>query len=342
MKIGLLGGSFDPIHTSHLKIAINALKQLNLDEVWFIVSKDTPLKERRLNDFNIRYQMVKRVVSYNKKFKVLDIEKNVVGKNFSYDSVKKIIKKYGYNDYYFLIGSDQVNKLNEWYRIDDLRKIVNFAYVSRKQYVEEKNDLIHINCISDNINSTDIRNGDFKFLDKKIANMFFKKLLFNKEFLLKYMSDYRYQHSLRVADLCKEFAINNNLDVNKAYLMGLLHDINKEFKYFDKEKSEIILRQVYPNVFKLSEGIWHGAVGAFIIKHCFKIKDNDIYEAILHHVLGDSKNQYAMLLYCADKLDPNRDYDTKPLIDLVNRNLVLGYKAVVENQKEFYKENYNG
>ena len=51
MKIGLLGGTFDPIHNGHLAIAKTALKRLRLDQVWFIPSLKTPLKDRELTPF---------------------------------------------------------------------------------------------------------------------------------------------------------------------------------------------------------------------------------------------------------------------------------------------------
>ena len=57
MKIGLLGGTFDPIHNGHLAIAKTALKRLRLDQVWFVPSLKTPLKDRELTPFELRATM---------------------------------------------------------------------------------------------------------------------------------------------------------------------------------------------------------------------------------------------------------------------------------------------
>ena len=62
MRIGLLGGSFDPIHNGHVEMAKAAYSQLQLDEVWFIPTADTPLKDRKLSAYEDRVEMIARAI----------------------------------------------------------------------------------------------------------------------------------------------------------------------------------------------------------------------------------------------------------------------------------------
>ena len=75
MKIGLLGGTFDPIHNGHLAIAKTALKRLRLDQVWFIPSLKTPLKDRELTPFELRVIMMEKALRPYRKMKLCLIEK---------------------------------------------------------------------------------------------------------------------------------------------------------------------------------------------------------------------------------------------------------------------------
>ena len=89
LKIGLMGGSFNPPHNGHLKIAKLALKNLNLDEVWWLVSTKNPLKTSKgLMPLSKRVELTKKIANHPK-FKVLNIENNLKTKN-SYDLLKKI------------------------------------------------------------------------------------------------------------------------------------------------------------------------------------------------------------------------------------------------------------
>ena len=86
----MIGGSFNPPHNGHLKIAKLALKNLNLDEVWWLVSTKNPLKTcKGLIPLSKRVELTKKIANHPK-FKVLNIENNLKTKN-SYDLLKKIV-----------------------------------------------------------------------------------------------------------------------------------------------------------------------------------------------------------------------------------------------------------
>ena len=99
LKIGLMGGSFNPPHNGHLKIAKLALKNLNLDEVWWLVSTKNPLKSSKvLMPLSKRVELTKKIANHPK-FKVLNIENNLKIKN-TYDLLKKILPRLSNSKWY--------------------------------------------------------------------------------------------------------------------------------------------------------------------------------------------------------------------------------------------------
>lgn len=342
MRVGILGGSFDPIHNGHMQMAKNAKKQLHLDEVWFLVAYDTPLKDRKLSTFDDRCKMVKLAISTYPCFKICTIEQEFEGKSYTITTMRELKKRYKH-DFYFIIGGDHVEKLDQWKDIDDLQKEVQLcAFERNKKTLSTPYDVRFLEMEDYPISSSMIRDGNFIEMDHKVIAYIHKKHLYY-DFIKNVMSEYRYTHSLSVAKLAYEIAKSNHLDANKAYVCGLLHDINKEFNMIHIEESKIVLQHLKPAILELPKGIWHGYMGAFICAHRLQIKDKDILLAVENHVLGDCKNAYAKILYLADKLDPLRDYDTTPMINLSLKDYHKAYIEVKKQQKEYYgEENQSG
>ncbi|MBF0710721.1 MULTISPECIES: nicotinate (nicotinamide) nucleotide adenylyltransferase [unclassified Gemella] len=131
-KIGLYGGSFDPVHIGHLLTATNVLETLSLDKLIFIPSNITPLKDSKLRATNEeRFKMIKLSILSMPKFEVNDYEISRQSVSYTYNTVKYFKKIYPNVDLYFIIGTDRVRDLNKWYRIDELSKLVTFIFVAR-------------------------------------------------------------------------------------------------------------------------------------------------------------------------------------------------------------------
>lgn len=338
MRIGLLGGTFDPIHNAHVAMAKYAKKQLGLDEVWFLVAKDTPLKDRKISRFEDRCNMVALAIAAYEHFKVCAIEALFTGKSYTIDSVRYLKQQYPKDTFYFMIGADQVAQLHLWKGIDCLVNEVNLCAFARPgNALESAYPLTYLQMPLQMVSSTQIREGQFLHIHPNVRAYIWENLMY-MNFLQKAMSAYRYEHSLRVANLCAQIAKKQNLDVQKAYLCGLLHDINKEFKCMNIAQTEMILTHMRPHLLKEHKDIWHGYSGRFICEHQLYIKDNDILIAIENHVLGECRNVYAMLLYVSDKLEPGRNYPVEETIRICEKNLYEGYLLVRKEQKEFYGE----
>jgi nicotinate-nucleotide adenylyltransferase len=116
-KIGILGGTFDPIHNGHLIIAEYLRDQLLLDEIWFIPARHHPLKDNEsISPPEVRLQMLQLAISDNPSFKCSDVEINREGISYTIETIDFLMAefKYLYPELYFLIGMDIVNELYRW------------------------------------------------------------------------------------------------------------------------------------------------------------------------------------------------------------------------------------
>ena len=131
LKIGLMGGSFNPPHNGHLKIAKLALKNLNLDEVWWLVSTKNPLKTSNgLMPLSKRVELTKKIANHPK-FKVLNIENNLKTKN-SYDLLKKILPRLSNMKLIWIMGSDNLFNFSKWYKAKKISNLIPVAVFNRR------------------------------------------------------------------------------------------------------------------------------------------------------------------------------------------------------------------
>lgn len=115
MRLGLYFGSFNPIHNGHLIIAQAVLELSQLDEIWFIVSPQNPLKKNKslLHEFD-RYDMVRAAIEDNDRFKVSDIEFNTPRPSYTIDTLIYLKERYPNHDFKLIIGSDNLTIFPKW------------------------------------------------------------------------------------------------------------------------------------------------------------------------------------------------------------------------------------
>jgi nicotinate-nucleotide adenylyltransferase len=132
MKLGVLGGSFDPLHIGHLIIAQDAYEQLGLDRVDFIPAAVSPLKGRVLTaTATQRLEMVRQAIEGDGRFGVSDIELRRGGTSFTIDTVRELLRSRPDAEIHWIIGSDQMQRLAEWKEIGELVHLVQFVHLAR-------------------------------------------------------------------------------------------------------------------------------------------------------------------------------------------------------------------
>jgi len=135
MRIGIFGGTFNPIHFGHLVLAEQAYEKLNLDKVIFIPSCKPPHKRvKDLASAEDRYNMVSLAIQNNKRFEISDIEIKRKGKSYLVDTLKEIHSKYPKSELFFISGSDVTNQIHKWKSIEEILKLVNFVIAKRPGY----------------------------------------------------------------------------------------------------------------------------------------------------------------------------------------------------------------
>lgn len=130
MRIGLFGGSFNPPHAGHIHACVTAMKYLQLDAIWWLVSPGNPLKAKAgVPSLEERVANCRALVTHPNII-VTDIERDL-GTTRTFDSVTALQSKFPTTDFIWLAGTDIVYEFNRWYRWQDLMKIVPFAFIGR-------------------------------------------------------------------------------------------------------------------------------------------------------------------------------------------------------------------
>ena len=123
-KIGLMGGTFDPIHTAHIEIAKRAKEQYNLDEVIFMTSGNPPHKKGQdVTDAMSRLEMVKVAIDGIDGFTASDYEVNKSEYSYSVNTLKWLHGKYPDAEIYFLIGEDSLDYIDKWYHPEEILEL---------------------------------------------------------------------------------------------------------------------------------------------------------------------------------------------------------------------------
>lgn len=139
MKIGILGGTFNPIHIGHLILAEEAREKIGLDKVIFVPAYFPPHKENSdIAGAKHRLAMVRLATSDNKNFSVSDLEIKRDGRSYTIDTIKELKVVYPKDDLYFIIGSDLLEYLDEWKDLDEIIKLLKFIVATRPGYPLEK------------------------------------------------------------------------------------------------------------------------------------------------------------------------------------------------------------
>ena len=111
-NIGLLGGSFDPPHKGHLYISLEAKKILKLDEIWWLVTPQNPLKINQPASYSERVKNCK-IMTKNKPIKIKEIEKKI-NSQFSYQTIKYLNNHYKNINFFWLMGADNLINFHQW------------------------------------------------------------------------------------------------------------------------------------------------------------------------------------------------------------------------------------
>ncbi len=330
MKIGVLGGTFNPIHIGHISLAKGLIEKGFLDKVLFVVSSRPPHKDEPDTDAQKRYEMVCLALKNEENLIPCDIEMR--GKsNYTVETLPKIRAMYSSDDVYFITGADMFIDIPYWYHPEALFKNEKFLVADREnsfsdeKYIKVRDEIIKkynpdvtfAPIDTPDISSTMLRDECEKymeFLPDGVYEYILENKLYQKEnktceeqileILNKKLSEKRLKHTLGVAKCAVELAKRFGADENDAYLAGLLHDIEKEDSLGNMQRlcKDLALDEEMLN----SKALLHGPAGAeYAIRNLDISKD--VYNACFYHTVG-RKNMSTLekIIYLADMIEENR------------------------------------
>lgn len=339
-RIIYFGGSFDPIHNAHLKLAEIAYKALNANKCYFVLAKNPRWKEPSTTPKD-RLNMLKLALKGHRNFKIcLDEYYSDSEITYTYETMKKITE-HNHNEIYYLIGSDQLQVLDKWYKIDDLCKIVKFVVFKRSNYPLNMDNMKKYHVQELIFDEIDLSSTKVRFLNnldcpKPVLDYIAEHELYYTNILKNYISVKRLKHSFSVASLAYDIAKANKKDPYKAYHAGLIHDIAKGM---NEEEASEMMKKFFPE-YESKVGKWgyHQFLAVVIAKNIFKIEDEEVLEAIEFHATGKKHmSPLAKIVFCADKIDPSRGWNSKKFIKACKKDYKKGFKEVLLDNIRYFK-----
>ncbi len=132
-KIGILGGTFNPVHFGHIKIAKAAIEKADLDSVIFFPSKNPPHKKNEaILPFDVRINLIKKSLEEEENIFVSDLDDRDEKDTYTYYLLQKLEERYPVTRFYFIIGEDNVSELKTWYKYKYLLEHLNFIVFTRQ------------------------------------------------------------------------------------------------------------------------------------------------------------------------------------------------------------------
>ena len=345
MRIGIYGGAFNPVHKGHVKLAEEVKTKAHLDKIIIMPSGQSPHKSSNsLVESTHRLEMC-RLAFEGENYIISDLEIRREGKSYTVDTVTELKKLYPDDELYLIMGSDMLLSFHRWYRYEDILSVVTICATTRqgdisldklKEYSRDvlKKETLIIDFEPFECSSTKVRNellsGDNakELLPAKVQTYIIEKGLYTDKYteirkLLKgKLDDYRYIHSLGVADSARDLAKIYGVDEEKAYLAGLLHDVAKNMPKDEQlqmmEKGGIILNPAEKN----NPALWHAMAGECYLRLYMGITDPEILGSVRYHTTGKAgMTLLEKIIYVADYISAERNY---PDVDVM-RDLSLNH-----------------
>ena len=359
-KIGIMGGTFNPIHNAHIELAYTALLQFKLDKVLFITNGNPPHKKKfSVLDCHIRQKMVSIAIKEYPKFEVCDYEVKKQTLSYSYETLQHLKKLDKTNDLYFIIGADSLHNIKSWKRPRLIMELCTLLIYNRKGYdamadLEElkkeyylKADFIKAPQVD--ISSSEIREKIIKgedvsnYLPEEVDAFIKRNGLYKREDislrqqLKKELKTERYYHSINVCNMASEMAELFGFSKGKAYLAGILHDCAKCISY---QKMLTMCEDLDVELDEYERGtpaLIHAKLGEKVAIAHYGIYDKEILEAIRYHTLGHPKmGNIAKIVYVADMLEPSRKFDgIDKLREIARKDLDLAVYECTKKTIEF-------
>lgn len=322
-RIGILGGTFNPVHVEHVALAKNALEELKLDKLFVMPTFISPHKNSAPAPAEDRINMLKIAFSGEEKIIVSDYEIQKQGKSYTYLTVEHFKNTFDAK-LFFICGGDMLTNFKTWKYPERILNACDLAvfgreevftdYEKEKKYFKERfnKDFIRLSYKGNNASSTKIRiysslglpllgiapNGIEEYIKQK--GLYCGDVY--TQFVKKYLPEKRLRHTANVINCALNKAKELNLDAEKVRISATLHDCAKYIEH-TKVKGFVLPKDVPAPVV-------HSFLGAFIAEKYLGVDDQEILDAIRFHTSGKANmTLLGKLIFVADMVEEGRDYE---------------------------------
>lgn len=341
-KIGLMGGSFDPVHLGHIELIRLAIEQLSLDNFMFIPVANNPWKKQSRAGKQQRLEMLEIATSSypNVSINTMEIDDDSEDKNYTINTLKKIKQQHPNDELFYIMGMDQASQFDKWKCANEISQYVQLVAFQRTGYKANEcittYPFITLNNTPNSISSSAIRDGNISYLDPQVLRYISNHGIYLDTMLKNTMSKKRFIHTKSMANLAKEIAKENNLDPIKAYIAGMFHDIAKEMT---PTEAKPLMETHFPNYIDSPFPIWHQWLSAYIAKEVYLVEDEEILQAIRRHTNASTNmSKMDMCIYVSDKYDPSRGYEVEQSIALCKQDVVAGFTQCLKEVFSIIKQ----
>lgn len=322
MRIGLFGGSFDPVHAEHVGYVRAAAEQLHLDRVFVLPSHIAPHKRGgAFADEKDRLEMCRIAFRGIPYAEVSDYEIAQGGTSFSYLTCRHFAQKFPQAELFFLVGRDMLEDFFTWKNPDELLSYAVLAACGRAGEISEEvterflarfgKPFVRVEFEGKDVSSTRLRT-DLAFgkenaaLDASVEEYVRKKGLYSHPAIapaLALEKPSRREHSYRVAIMATGRARSLGISEEKALLAAALHDCAKYVPL-----TSPLLQGFVPPA-DVPSPVLHQFTGAYLAERMFGISDKEILDAIRYHTSGRADmGKLEKLIYLSDMLESERDF----------------------------------
>ena len=343
MKIGILGGSFNPIHNGHLDMARSARDTLGLNQVILMVDSIPPHKTLALGATSEqRFEMVQLACQEEAGFSASDWELRQERTSYTALTLTHLKEEHPDDELYFIMGSDMLRSLTTWYHPEIVCEKAHLACICRAgqdggeeeaaQTVKERfgAEVTLLPPVRE-LSSTKIRDR-LKYahpisglVPPAVEWYIYEQALYVNEQLItltdamrEVLKPRRFRHVIGVELTAVQLADNLGADGPKARLAALLHDCAKYLPL--EEQAEHAKRDGSTLDPEKDDMILHAPAGAYLAREKYGITDEAVLEAIRYHTTGkEDMSLLDEIIWAADLIEPGRDY---PSVDK-HRSLLL-------------------
>ena len=329
MKIGIFGGSFDPIHIEHIRLAKAAISSLGLDKLYIMPAAKPPHKKGKILSPDIhRLQMCRLAFEDEPKIEVSDYEMQNGGTSYTYLTCRHFKSLHEEAQLFWLVGTDMLRDFPTWKNPESILNDVTLAVCARaeKDGWEEKEiavfrEKFHCQPAVISYNASDVSSTQIRVLagagmrldgltDEKVAAYIRENHLYEIPFAkdaLALQNTKRAQHSLRVAKAAAKAANVWHIPERQAITAALFHDCAKCLQEGDTLLEGFVAPSVWGEV---PSPVLHQFAGAYLAEKTFGVTDSDILNAIRFHTSGrENMSELEKLIFLADMLEEERDYE---------------------------------